>query len=295
MRSFSMWASTATLGAALFLGCGGTEGYGELKSFGVGGGAPGTGSGATTGPGSGAGGASGVTSGASGATGGNGATTAASGNGATTGTGAPPATFSVSTEDPSVDLDLADTASIPVLVTATGDVGTIILSAEGLPQGVSAEFSPESVTLDGAGSETVTLTLTSKSSAQVGEAPFGIVADGPSDDEIADALVTVSPVITIEIPPGVLELAGDGTYLEAYGPYPILITAPPPVTVYFYNADGIPHEIHTDSGEGFSHSEGPINPQSMDPLVRSLNGSGQYDWYLHDQGAPVTPGRIVLQ
>ena len=68
-----------------------------------------------------------------------------------------------------------------------------------------------------------------------------------------------------------------------------------PVTVKFRNADGVSHEIHADEEPSdFPHSPGPIPPNGMDE-PREVNSKGIYNFYLHDQGAVLTPGRIVIE
>jgi hypothetical protein len=289
MRRFLTWATTAALGAAMLFGCTNTEGFGDRPNIGVGGGASSS-TGTGSGTGSGVGGASSTGSGS--------ATSGTSGNGVTTGGSVEEATFAVSLSESDLSMDLDDTVEIAVEITSTGDVGTVTFDAIGLPSGVAANFSPPSVTLGSAGSDAVVLTLTSLSSASVGDAGFTVVASSADQDETAGASVTVEPVLTIVIPSGVAALGGsiDNPYLDAYGPYPITVTAAPPVTVYVYNADQTSHEIHSDAGEmGFPHGNGPIAPQSMDPVVRQLQVNGTYNFYLHDQGGPATPGRIVMQ
>ena len=88
----------------------------------------------------------------------------------------------------------------------------------------------------------------------------------------------------------------------AFGDYPMNIIAPKdisaqkPLTVRFFNDDDVAHEIHAASNaQGFPHDPGPIAAHSMDGLVRKVNSKGLYDFYLHDQNAPKTIGRLAVQ
>jgi hypothetical protein len=120
----------------------------------------------------------------------------------------------------------------------------------------------------------------------------------------ATAKLTVKPAITIVIPKGVYQLGGtkDNPYKMAFGDYPMNVIAAPgisgqnPLTVRFYNDDDVPHEIHAaNQSQGFPHDPGSIAPHSMDSLVRKVNAKGLYDYYLHDQNAPATIGRLAVQ
>ena len=88
----------------------------------------------------------------------------------------------------------------------------------------------------------------------------------------------------------------------AFGPYPIKIIAPAnlsssnPITVYFKNDDTVSHEIHADNAtQGFGHDPGSFGAGQMDPYVRQVNAAGTFDFYLHDQGSPITIGRLFVQ
>ncbi len=283
----------AVIGSVALFGCTGPGGFGDRQSIGVGGGAA-TGAGVGSGSGSGQGGA-GATSGVTGAT---------SGAGVTSGTGTPvEAAFAFSVDDTSPGLDLDDAVDLTVTVTADGDVGTVTLGVEDLPDGVDAIVSPDTLLVGAAGVHTATVTLSTRSWAPPGDHPFTLRATSSTQSETVDGVLAVAPVITIVIPQGVLDLGGTlgNPYKTAYGPYPIEITAPSdigaePVTVFVYNDDDLPHEIHSDQGDvGFPHDADAIPPNAMDPVVRELHQTGTYDFYLHDQGGAATPGRIVIQ
>ena len=111
-------------------------------------------------------------------------------------------------------------------------------------------------------------------------------------------------VITLHIPSGVNNTGAtvSNPNSTAFGPYPVTITAPAnlsesnPITVNFYNDDSVSHEIHADAqAQGFGHDPGSFGAGKMDPYVRKVNTAGTYDFYLHDQGNPLTIGRIFIK
>jgi hypothetical protein len=185
--------------------------------------------------------------------------------------------------------------TIHVSVAPNGYSGSVQLLTAAMPTGVTAAFTPATITLDGTSPGTAQLTLTTDSSAPPAMASIEIDAT---------AALEVQSVITIHIPMGVDSNGGStgNPVTSAYGPYPIKVTAPAnisdqaPVTVYFMNDDNTSHEIHADSpGAGFGHDPGPFGAMTMDPYVRKVNAVGSYDFYLHDQGGPSTLGLLEIQ
>jgi hypothetical protein len=249
----------------------------------------------------GAGGSDGSTTGAGGETGSGGAsTTSASGGGVSQ-----PATFvlSLDTSTPGVDLD--DAVEMTVTVAPNGYVGSVALTVNNLGNGgITGDFASTKVTLDGSTEVTVKLTLTTMSSTPPGEVSFSVSGKVATGARTASATLTVRPAITIVIPKNVNQLGGtqDNPYKKAFGDYPMNviaakdISAQKPLTVRFFNDDDVAHEIHAaNNAQGFPHDPGPIAAHSMDTLVRKVNSKGLYDYYLHDQNAPKTIGRLAVQ
>ena len=148
------------------------------------------------------------------------------------------------------------------------------------------------------------LTLTTMSSTPPGNLVFSVSAAVPEGVNTVSATLTVKPAITIVIPKGVYGLGGtkDNPYKMAFGDYPMNVIAAKdlsdqhPLTVRFFNDDDMAHEIHAGNPtQGFAHDPGPIAAHSMDSLVRKVNAKGLYDFYLHDQNAAATIGRIAVQ
>ena len=217
----------------------------------------------------------------------------------------PPTTpLGVTLDQMTLSVQLMATATVTVSVAPNGYSGTVDLAAGTLPTGITAAFDKPTLTLDGATTATATLTLTTATSAPPGSVPLAVNATAGGMTQSTAVSVTVESTITLHIPAGVNNTGAtvSNPNTTAYGPYPITIVAPPgisasnPVTVYFQNDDTVSHEIHADDqGQGFGHDPGPFGAGKMDPYVRQVNTAGTYDFYLHDQGAPITPGRVFIQ
>jgi hypothetical protein len=110
-----------------------------------------------------------------------------------TGSGSP--SFSLS--DSSGGLSIAQGASATSTVTVTSInnfASAVTLSASGLPSGVTASFSPSSVTPSADGSATATLTLTASSTAATGPATVTIAGTSGSLTASATSALTVTAV-----------------------------------------------------------------------------------------------------
>jgi hypothetical protein len=284
--------------AALALACGDGSDLpsGRWQAGGAGSGArPATGS-SSGGPGA-AGSSSGAQAGSS-----SGTTSTGSSSGSTP--PAAPPNLGVSVDQASLQMQLLASSTVHVSVAPNGYSGSVTLAAGTLPAGVTATFNPPTLALDGSSAGTATLTLATIDSTPPGTVSLDVQATADGATAHASVSIEVQSVITIHIPAGVNNLGGTvgSPVTSAYGPYPFKIVAPQnmsastPVTVYFMNDDGQSHEIHADNpDQGFGHDPGPFNAHSMDPYVRQVNAVGSYDFYLHDQGAPVTLGLVEIK
>lgn len=215
------------------------------------------------------------------------------------------ATFTVSLDTSSPQIDLDDVLEMTVTLSPKGYVGSVNMAINNLGNGgITGKFSPKKVTLDGTSDVTVKLTLTTMSSTPPGNVAFSVSGTVATGARTAAATLTVKQAITIVIPKGVYGLGGtkDNPYKMAFGDYPMNVVAAQdlsdqhPLTVRFYNDDDIAHEIHAaNQAQGFPHDPGAIPAHSMDGLVRKINAKGLYDYYLHDQNAAATVGRLAVQ
>lgn len=232
-------------------------------------------------------------------------TTGAGGSSTTTtttgGTGgqAQAGTFTVSASSPAAAAELRSQTNIPVTINTTDFTGTVDLSVTGLPADVTAAFNPPSVTLDGAPG-TSTLTLTTRSDTTTGTLALTITGTAGAASQTAAIDFDVAPVITVTIPQNVANLINT---TNSFGDYPTMIKAPAnlsaanPLMVRFFNADGVPHQIHaSNDAQGFPHSNANIPAGGFDPLDRPVNSPGTYNFYMHDVAMGDTiDGQIVIQ
>lgn len=297
--------------AALAVGCGGGSDLptGSWHPRGTG-----TGGTATGGNGTGTGGGSNAaasTSSGGGSSGGGTASGSSSGAGDTGGgsssgasMGGQPQNLAVTLDKTSLQMQLLDESIVNVSIAPNGYAGMVTLSTGNLPSGLDAKFDNATLSLDGTTTATAALTLHTATSTPPGSASVDVTANADGVTKTSSVSLLVQSVITLHIPAGVDNMGGtiSNPITTAYGPYPIQITAPQgisdsnPVTVYFKNDDSISHEIHAgDSAAGFGHDPGPFGGGQMDPYVRKVNTAGTYDFYLHDQGAPITIGRVIIQ
>ncbi len=111
--------------------------------------------------------------------------------------------FSISAAGVSVEQGTTATSSVTVSA-INGFTGTVALTASGMPTGVTAAFSPASVT----GSAGSTLTFTASSTATVGAATVTITGTSGSTTETATLTLTVTaePNFTITVSPTTLSV-----------------------------------------------------------------------------------------
>jgi hypothetical protein len=322
-----------TAASALGVACGGndslpTGSWSSHHAGGTGGGTVGTPGSSGSSSSSGTNGATGSSSSGSGSSGGSssggssssgssssGGSSSGSSSGTTSSSGGPsgsssgstqtsPANLAVTVAQSSIQMQLMAQTVVSVSVAPNGYSGTVQLAANTLPSGVTASFDHSSLTLDGSTAVTAQLTLVSATDAAPGTASVSVDATASGTTKSAPLSVDVQSVITLHIPAGVDDTGATivNPNTTAFGPYPITIVAPQnissqsPVTVYFKNDDTVPHEIHADaSAQGFGHDPGAFGAGQMDPYVRKVNTAGTYDFYLHDQGSPLTIGRLHIQ
>jgi hypothetical protein len=252
---------------------------------------------------SGSGGATGSSGSGSGGTMSSGSSSGGSGSSSGTSTAAPP-NLGVTVGQATLQAQLLSNAKVQVSVAPNGYSGMVTLGTGTMPTGVSAKFDTATMTLDGSTPGTANLELDTLDSTPSGTVMIDVQAMADGVTAHASVSLEVQPIITIHIPAGVNGLGGttSNPVTDAYGPYPFKIVAPSglsaqnPVTVYFMNDDGQSHEIHADNPvQGFGHDPGPFGAHSMDPYVRQVNAPGSYDFYLHDQGAPITIGLVEVK
>lgn len=210
-----------------------------------------------------------------------------------------PASFTLSAAP--ISLELRDAVDASVDIAPNGYVGEVALAVAGGPADVMVELGQASVTLDGATTASVPFTVTTLSNTASGAFVVTLVGSVPAGDRSVDAVLTIEPAITITIPPNLSSFSSNPANTTAFGDFPTVLKALPnmsadnPITVRFFNADTVPHEIHADDpAQGFPHGNQSIPPGSFDPVVRMINSPGEYLYYPHDIGLSIL-GRIDIE
>lgn len=217
--------------------------------------------------------------------------------------------FDIMLDKTTADSELRATVDIQVTVAPKNFTGTVALDVQNLPAGVTAKFASASLSVTGNAGQTTMLTLTVASDTAPNLA--NLMVRGTSGSNVGSAALglNVKPILTIAIPTNVDALKGTSgnPSTNAFGSYPIVITAPTnitatPVEVRFLNKDSSGHCIHASNpGQGFAHdpvTNGVCNaliPQNgMSGQQRKVNALGTYTFYLHDQG-DLTRGQVMIK
>jgi hypothetical protein len=215
-----------------------------------------------------------------------------------------PATFVISLSDMTPKMELRATLKLTISIAANGYRGPVTLSTEGLPADLSVTLERITVTLTGAGTESIALMLTSPSTSTSGDSPFKVRGTADTGVVSTSATLTIQPTITFTIPPGTADMAATATapITTLFGDYPTIVNATAnltttPITVRFFNADSVPHNVHGDLPQyGFFHDNvggagvlaGAFGPD------RHLISAQTYNFSLHDTGEKIR-GRLVVQ
>ena len=250
-----------------------------------------------------------ASNGGGGGAGGGGSSDAGGGGGSDGGTSQTQG-FDVMTDKTSYDVELRASATVQVTVAPKSFSGTVNLAVSGLPTGVTGTFTTSSLSVSGTTGATTTLKLTTASSIVPCAVPFTVTATSGSTNAQAAVSLNVLAQITIQIPMNVdaLEGTSGSPSTNAFGDYPIVITAPAnlgtanPIAVKFLNLDSAPHCIHASNAtQGFPHDSvtngvcnTPMQTNQLDQTAHNVNAKGSYLFWLHDQG-DLTDGMITIQ
>jgi hypothetical protein len=186
--------------------------------------------------------------------------------------------LTLSTTTPVVDLG-ADVSVDVSVAQKNGFTGAVQLAAAGLPTGVTAVFTPATLTV-GAAPATAKLVLTSAVSTVPSAAntstPLQITATAGAVKATANANFKVNPKVTLTIPMNIdaLRAANVGTqFLNQWGtafgatPTPLKTQEGNGIVVVVRNADSTAHIVH--SGGAFAHGDTarPIQPNDFEKLA----------------------------
>ncbi|CAN5397812.1 hypothetical protein BH09MYX1_BH09MYX1_27950 [soil metagenome] len=217
--------------------------------------------------------------------------------------------FDVMLDKSASDVELRSSVDIQVTVAPKNFTGTVALDVTGLPAGITAKFVSASLSVTGSAGQTTMMTLTTTSSTAINLSSLMVRGTAGTNVATAPLAITVKPLITILIPMNVDALKGTSgnPSTNVFGDFPIVITAPAniantPIEVKFMNKDSAGHCIHASNpGQGFAHDPqngGPcaalIQQNGFSGQVRKITATGNYPFYLHDQGN-LTDGQIKIQ
>jgi plastocyanin len=201
--------------------------------------------------------------------------------------GASAAPFKLAVSDAAPSLKLNAATTITVTVTPLKDVGTLTLTATGLPAKVTGTFSPATVSTSGTAPIDVTLTLSAASDTVEGSSPVTIGATGQ----------TVTAAVTLTVVPELVLRIGRNVVISAPNPlafYPQpqaeVLYVRPSTKITFENDDTIQHQIHVDSGltgctgcptyqtVGFLHEPSPLGAAQYDATGNVSVAGGTYSY-----------------
>jgi hypothetical protein len=193
--------------------------------------------------------------------------------------------------------DLGTTTDITVTVEPKGGFkGDAQLTISGLPDGVTAAFSPASVTLNTtAATSKLTLTVPTTAAPSSGGNGSALVVTAKSGATVATANANfkVNPKLTMTIPVNsdALIAAGGGTrYVDGWAG-PALGTAPAalktqqnnPIQIVVVNKDSQARIVHGNAGFAHGDTNNPVPPGGTDPKSRQVAVGAQTSGYLHGE------------
>jgi hypothetical protein len=183
-----------------------------------------------------------------------------------------------------------------------GFTGKVDLTVTGAPAGMTATFDKASLELTTA-SASAMLTVKTSSAVTPGAVTLTVTATSASGPRTTPVNVTVSPTLTLSIPPNAGALTGMAAS-TAFAPAPInLKLGGKKIAVKIKNNDSMGHIIHAGNTGGFNHGNrnAPIAPGAFEGTVegngqpREVNAAGTYSFYLHDKSPANASGSIVAQ
>lgn len=212
--------------------------------------------------------------------------------------------FSLTVDKEKSGVDLGKDSMLNVTVTPkNGFTGTVNITVEGLPTGVTA--APAS----GAPGTPIAVKLTSTTSAPVSAADIPLTIKGTSGAESATVPTSfrVNNQVTMTIPTNAAALikAGGNKVVDGWGPggafgpagSAMLVPAGMQIEVKVKNEDSTPRTIHGPGGAtGFAHGNGAVQPGAFEQLngadrIRKFGPGVTTQGYLH--GEPNNTGTAV--
>lgn len=174
-------------------------------------------------------------------------------------------------------LRLNESKTVTITITPNGATGTGTLALANAPAGVTAVFTPATVTLAGAPvTATMTITTAGDMTAANSVATRVQLAVGGTTSTSTFG-VTVLPELVVTISKGVA-LTNN---LTAFGAamIPVKLVAPG-TKVTFVNNDGVEHRIHADGTGGIAHAPNNMAANGGS-YTQTINAAGDISFYCH--------------
>lgn len=189
-------------------------------------------------------------------------------------------------------LRLNETQNVSVTITANGETGTATLTLAKAPAGVTATFTPATVTL---GASPVKVMMAVKAASDMTPAT-SVAAEvqllvGSTSSTTTYGL-TITDELLLQIPNGVDITKANPT---AFGAASTPVKVKSGVTkITFVNGDGIEHRIHADGTDGLAHEPNNMAASGgsyTQTLTSTVKGAVNFHCHIH----PNMIGQIMVQ
>ncbi|MGQ0507342.1 MAG: hypothetical protein ACT4TC_18710 [Myxococcaceae bacterium] len=210
----------------------------------------------------------------------------------------PPASgqLAVTVAEPAPVVRLNETREIAARVTpGAGFTGSITLTVEGLPAGITAKVTPDTATLTGAPLD-VRVALTVPSDFAVNpNVPLTLKATGGAATGSAAMALNIPAELLITIPSGVALGTAQAPNQMAFGSpsIPVLLAAGAGTKVTFVNGDKINHQIHANGTAGLAHEPGPLQANGANAYSDTLTAKATVNFRCHIHANMI--GQIIVK
>jgi plastocyanin len=264
-------------------------------------------------------GGSGATAGGSGTAGGGGATSSAGGGGTVAAAGGggsssaggggtvetpppdagPPAVtgaIAIALDKTTDTIRLNESHSYTATITpSNGFSGSVTLSLDNPPAGVTATFDPAALMVSSApATVAVTITVASDMATPAASVPLSIKGTSGEITSAASLGVMIPAELFVQIGKGVnigTAAAPNKTAFGLYGMPVIEVAAGTKVT--WQNGDTINHEIHSDGTLGIAHEGGPLLANGGNSYTQTFSKAGTFTYRCHIH--PNMQGQIIVK
>jgi plastocyanin len=166
---------------------------------------------------------------------------------------------------------------------SNGFSGSVTLSLEGAPAGVTATFDPAAVMVSTAPvTVAVTVAVASDMAVPASSVPLSIKGTSGAITSAAALGVMIPAELFVQIPKGVnigTAAAPNKTAFGTFGMPVIEVAAGTKVT--WVNNDIIDHEVHSDGTLGIAHESGPLKANGANTYTQTFSKAGTFSYRCH--------------